>query len=380
LNIIAVDWAKGAAKRSAYQARLDTRSISRLAIDGSLAQLIDHASSLNIPALIGINAAIGFPMSSWKRLNHDSDNQPGHFIDYLLNGPLPSRFFDPVTKLEEWSPQRPFIRPPAGKWSLKAFVEASDGGLYRKNDSTLNGSSIFVTSGLPGSVGSGTRALWQELVALCGRPSFSVWPFHGPLDTLLKNGKPVIAEIYPKACYGIALAESLPTPLLTIAKTRENARRDTLARLRDSHWVERERIIIEDLEVAVENEDDFDALMSAAAMMRMFLENSPLESPQATETKIEGGVLGAASLNTSTRKLPRLRMAKPVNQKAVSTGAVRKRPCPIAGCTHVFHNSRGGWDTHVASFPRHPRWHPGIHDPAQRKQLFKQEFPSWFRN
>ena len=379
MNIIAVDWAKGAAKRSAYQARLDTRNISRLAIDGSLAQLVNDASSLKTPALIGIDAAIGFPMSSWKRLTKDSDIQPGHFIHRLLNGTLPGRFFDPVTQPEAWSPERPFIRPPAGKWSLTAFVEASDGGLYRKIDSILNGNSIFVTSGLPGSVGSGTRALWQELVALGRRTSFSVWPFHGPLEALLKVGKPVIAEIYPKACYGIALAESLPAPLLTIAKTRESARHETLTRLRDSHWVERERIVIEDLDPAIASEDDFDALVSAAALMRLFLENAPVEIPEAIETKIEGGVLGAASLTTSTRRVPRTRPAKPVKQKTSLTGAVKAYPCPIPGCTYMFHNSRGGWDAHVASFPRHPQWHPSVRDPAWRKQLFKQEFPAWFK-
>ena len=319
MNIIAVDWAKGAAKRSAYQARLDTRTISRLAIDGSLAQLVNHASSLKTPALIGIDAAIGFPIASWKRLSKDSDIQPGHFIDYLLDVSLQSRFFDPVTKPEAWSPERPFIRPPAGKWSLKAFVEASDGGLYRKIDSTLNGNSIFVTSGLPGSVGSGTRALWQELVALGRRTSFSVWPFHGSLNTLLQGGKPVIAEIYPKACYGIALAESLPAPLLTIAKTRQSARHDTLARMLASHWVEHERIVIEDLESAIASEDDFDALVSAAALMRLFLENAPLESTQAIETKIEGGVLGAASLTTSTQRVPRTRPAKPARGRSAGS-------------------------------------------------------------
>jgi len=52
--------------------------------------------------------------------------------------------------------------------------------------------------------------------------------------------------------------------------------------------------------------------------------------------------------------------------------------CPIPRCSHVFRNSRGGWDSHVASLKQHPNWHPNIHDGIERKQLFKEEFSNWF--
>ena len=53
-------------------------------------------------------------------------------------------------------------------------------------------------------------------------------------------------------------------------------------------------------------------------------------------------------------------------------------PCPIPGCSKVFHGSRGGWDAHVASFRRHPAWHPDVSNPEERKQIFKHEYADWF--
>lgn len=51
--------------------------------------------------------------------------------------------------------------------------------------------------------------------------------------------------------------------------------------------------------------------------------------------------------------------------------------CPICG-DHVFRRTRGGWDAHVGSLRKHPKWHPDIEDPDERKALFQKEFPSFF--
>jgi hypothetical protein len=248
--------------------------------------------------LIGIDAAIGFPAAAWRRL--DNQPRPGSptFVDYLFGSSLPADFFEAVATPEEWSPLRPFVRPPPRqRWSLKAFVAASGNAFYRRIDKRLDANPVFITSGIPGSVGSGTRALWQELIALAGVSPFRVWPFHGPLPSLLESGKPVVAEIYPKACYGIALAETLPANLTSIPKTRVQARQRALGGLLGSTWVAREGVIFDDLDAAVKNEDDFDALMSAAALMRLHLEGAPMESPGTVDAVAEGGVLGAASVS-----------------------------------------------------------------------------------
>ena len=380
MNIIAVDWGKDSRKRSAYISQLASRTISRLAFDGSLVHLVEHASSLEGPVLIGIDAAIGFPASSWQSLHDSRQSSPRTFADFLLGSSVPADFFQPVARPEEWSPQRPFIRPPSGRWSLQAFIDASHEGLYRQIDKQLHANPIFVTSGIPGSVGSGTRALWQELIELKHSSAFRVWPFHGPLAKLLKGNDPVIAEIYPKACYGIALAESLPAPLLSIAKTKEHARRETVAEFRKSDWLTRQRVTITDFDAAMANEDDFDALLSAAALTRILLEDAPFESPETTDNVAEGGVLGAASLTAKIKRVTGRDNSKKTGvPKPPSNRVSRTYPCPIAGCTHVFQNSRGGWDAHVGALSRHPLWHPEVVDAEGRKELFRQEFPDWFK-
>ncbi|KAA6183550.1 hypothetical protein F2Q65_15255 [Thiohalocapsa marina] len=296
MHVIAVDWGKDARKRSAYLSQLASRTIARLPFDGSLAHLMEQASSLDGPVLIGIDAAIGFPAASWQSLHDHCPCPPRTFADFLLGLSLPANFFEPVSTPEEWLPQRPFIRPPTGRWSLQAFVDASRQGLYRRVDKQLQAKPLFVTCGLPGSVGSGTRALWQELIGLAGLGEFRLWPFQGTLATLLTEDVPVIAEIYPKACYGLALAESLPAPLLSIAKTKEHARQAALVQLRNNPWLVRQRMTINDFDAAVDNEDHFDALLSAAALTRILLEEAPIESPEAMDGIAEGGMLGAASL------------------------------------------------------------------------------------
>ena len=297
MKIIAVDWGKDVRKRSAYIADLQAKRISRLPFDGRLVQLLDHADSLQGQVLIGIDAAIGYPAADWRVLVHKSGIGVSGFADFLLGEALPPDFFNPVSSPADWSPQRPFIRPPPGRWSLKAFEAVSSGGFYRLIDRRLKARPIFVTSGIPGSVGSGTRALWQELRELDGRFRFHLWPFHGAITELLGKQQPVIAEIYPKACYGLALSESLPAPLYSIAKTKLEARRNALQDLCKAAWISREEILIEDIQPATASEDDFDALISATALARLFLENAPLEETDDMDATVEGGILGAASLS-----------------------------------------------------------------------------------
>ena len=374
MKIIAVDWGKDARKRSAYISDLRARRINRLPFDGRLSYLLDHAISLQGPVLIGIDAAIGFPAADWKSLTQKKEIRVRSFPDFLLGDTLLPDFFDPVHAPGDWSPQRPFIRPPPGRWSLKAFEAASNGGFYRLVDRRLKAQPIFVTSGIPGSVGSGTRALWQELRELHVGFSFRIWPFHGAINELLRNEQPVIAEIYPKACYGIALSENLPAPLLPISKTRRPARQSAIERLLASSWTSREQITIDDLDKAIDNEDDFDAMISAVALTRLFLERAPLEDADDIESRIEGGVLGAASLSDKTAALPKSHAIKGQHTKL----AGQAHRCPIPGCDHVFRKGRSGWDAHVASVRQHPDWYPDIRDATRRKELFRMEFPDWF--
>lgn len=295
-HIIAVDWGKQPGKRSAYLAQIDSLRIARLPFEGQLSDLLRLATELAPPVLIGIDAAIGFPLAAWQRLIQHCARVPKSFVDLLLSEELPAEFFTPVATPQEWLPQRPFVRPPRGRWKLNAFIQTSAGGFYRKVDLRLNGNPIFITSGLPGSVGSGTRALWQEMIAAAKCFEFQVWPFHGRLDALYRGRLPVIAEIYPKACYGIALADALPAPLTALAKVKPETRRLALQQLRSAEWARRASVDFLDLDSALASEDDFDALMSAAALLRLVIEDHPLERDARRGARIEGGVLGEAGI------------------------------------------------------------------------------------
>jgi hypothetical protein len=378
-NIIAVDWGKETRKRAAYLASLDRREVSRLEFDGSLSHLLRIAKNLKPPVLIGIDGAIGFPRGAWRQLVDLLSIQTVNFIDFLFGPDLPQDFFEPVSTPEAWTPARPFIRPPR-LWSRKAFEIASQDGFYRAIDTRLQGSPIFITSGMPGTVGSGTLALWKELIDLSMSKDFRVWPFHGNLQSLLETGHPVIAEIYPKACYGLALSESLPVPLLSLAKTKESARKIAVSQLENCGWVKPSKVILKDQDAALANEDDFDAWISSTALLRLFLQSEHrLDSPDVQHPFIEGDVLGAAYI--SDGKLESFKGSKGSTETQKSKRLIQAPesfPCPIDGCPKMFQNTRGGWDAHVGSLKRHPDWHPEITEKAERIHLFREEFSDWF--
>ena len=113
MNIIMIDWGKDASKRSAYRAELSTRRISRLPFNGSLSHLVEYASSLKPPVLIGIDAAIGFPYASWERLNETHPFRSNNFIDFLLSTFVSPPTFSTLSRNQRIGHQsaRSFVHP-----------------------------------------------------------------------------------------------------------------------------------------------------------------------------------------------------------------------------------------------------------------------------
>jgi len=79
-------------------------------------------------------------------------------------------------------------------------------------------------------------------------------------------------------------------------------------------------------------------------------------------------------------------MEKKNQNKVHSTVQISKKKlsekhydCPIANCSKVFINSRGGWDAHVGSLKLHHDWHPEEKDKTKRMKLFQIEFSEWFK-
>jgi hypothetical protein len=315
-----------------------------------------------------------------------------NFIDFLRTACRMPKFFESTHSPENWQVGQPFFAVPAGEGSLAAFrnVAARQGvELLRRVDRATKAKSLFITSGIPGSVGSAAVSLWQEIARLTDKGrKFRMWPFEGDLSALWRNGSITFAEIYPRAAYSTALLEASPThrPPLALAKTDPNVRCSAIEALINSSWVRLHEVRIENLDEARTSEDDFDACVTAAALLRCQLEPLPLYSDDFIDG-IEGGILGTGSVNLSLKERSSLQSQRTAIRPAVPKVPPTKTAgpyegdafrCPIEGCGKVYRGTRGGWDAHVASIRNHPLWCPDLPSPADRKARFKIEFPEFF--
>lgn len=301
-RIICVDWSKHAANRAAWIADVATASLSPLVVEPTVRSLIAHATLLPGRTLIGIDAALGIPrpylvaaktaLPPWDEVET--------FPAWLRLASADPRFVEANKQASDWRPDRPFIAVPGGKGSLRAFWERAGGELRRKVDVATGGKSPFIVSGIPGTVGSGSRALWVELLPLLDPPrDFGLWPFDDRAS--LAAARVVVGEIYPRACYALALSPSLPTPMRLVNKTRRPAREAAVDELLRAPWLAARHVRIDPhgLARARASEDDFDAMIAAAALLRSALDGRSLDDPGADP--VEGGVLGLASIVRSGR-------------------------------------------------------------------------------
>jgi hypothetical protein len=272
--------------------------------------------------------------------------------------------------------------------------------IRRSIDVQTAAKSVFIKSGIPGSVGSAACALWQELAPLLRRDrTFTVWPFEGDLQMLLRTSSVVVGEIYPRAASATALLPTSPISRsrLSIAKTDAGVRCQAIASLREAGWIHSLGVKFENLAEAEAGEDDFDACLTAAALVRCVLEGSPLEHADDSAARAEGEMLGTGSINLDLverkfgnrvareqRAPDRLSCSgvssrRSLTKMSSTTDPLRTYSCPIAGCDKVYRGSRGGWDGHVGSLRIHPSWHPELQSGEDRKQMYRTEFPDFFR-
>lgn len=408
--ILCADWGKDSSKRAVYVADVSARMVRRVRSDAwSVAGVLAEARrwTSNGSVLATFDAPLGLPESYLRALSLRRGIEPtATFLDLLaLVGEMPG-YFDASRSARDWTLEHPFFSVPAGVGGLQSYLDMSAHfgvDMYRKIDRMTRAKTVFIKAGVPGSVGSAATALWLELSReLTARRTLKVWPFEGDIQTLLRSSPIVVGEIYPRAAYATALLDLPPSsrPLLSVAKTDEGIRREAVAMLRTAPWVSEHAIELEDLGDAEASEDDFDACITAAALLRCILEDAPMCPAELHAPEFEGGMLGTGSVNlgiaweTFARQRPvrsfvqtipdvprvgesgRLRVP-PVTEE--SRTAKRIFRCPIAGCDKVFQGSRGGWDAHVGSRRLHPDWHPDLEAAHDRKRRFEAEFPEFFR-
>lgn len=307
LAIVAADWAKERKKRAVYVARhADGWKIYRQLpppAGWNLSSLLDTCRSLRArrrgPVLLGIDVVLGLPAAFSAKLG-----VPG-FLDALQYLERTGGLCHECPSQDEWTPEIPFFRVPSGAGGLGGFIDAAGGRhvLLRQVEKLLLANSVFALSGIPGTVGSGSRAFWRELVQALRsrRRTVRVWPFEGEIDALFKNGSVILGEAYPRAAYGIVLSEVLPTRPVTIAKTQRAARESAIGALEKLSWPRRLNIELRDFDCARQSEDDFDALLTAGALLRLVLEGQPL-SCEPVDPRSEGGILATGGISP---QLPR---------------------------------------------------------------------------
>ena len=284
LTFISADWSKDARKRSVHVADTGQRRIWREeSARWDLRKLLELARGLEDrgPVLVGLDLALGVPAGYWSQvIEQPRWRDVGSFLDWLPTLDPSSDFFETTPTAAAWRVDRPFFHIPKGKGSLTAYKDRIRGGLLRRIDGKVGAKPIFAVSGIPGTVGSGTRDLWMELIPLLTEDrDFAVWPFEGDLEDLLAAHPITLAETYPGLAYAAALSATLPTHRLAISKTKREAREVACDLLEAAAWVREAGVDLGDLSPARADEDAFDSHLTAAALLRCVIEGMPLCDP-----------------------------------------------------------------------------------------------------
>ena len=333
---VSADWSKDAGKRSVHVAMPRTRCIRRAKSTAwSLAALLQLARELKEetggPVLLGMDLALGVPVGYWRMVQQEAaggrpprhfldavfrflpchasraagGRPPRHFLDWLagIDHRPESDFFREVRSPDDWRTGRPFFAVQPREGGKTAFTRKVTGNMLRRIDEATGAKPLFAVSGMPGTVGSATRALWRELIPLLKESNrdFAVWPFEGALPALLADKRIVLAETYPGLAYAAAVAARLPTRRRRIAKTQKATRADFSDHLAKAAWVRAHGVCLGDLGPARADDDAFDSHVTAAAVLRCLLEGRALCDDAWIDGEAEGAMLLAGPVDPVRR-------------------------------------------------------------------------------
>ena len=301
---ISADWSKDPRKRSVYVADIANRTI-RKAHPGSTGWNLDSLLSLarecsgQGSVLIGVDLALGVSRGYWRRVvDGRCQRRPATFVEWLGGLDPSGEFFGTTRDPRQWSVERPWYAIQKGKGGRASFEKQADDRFLRRIDAATSAKSLFAVSGIPGTVGSGTRAFWQELIPrLAGEREFAIWPFEDDLSSSRSGRRIVLAETYPGLVYAAALADGLPARRIRIAKTRRAERDRVCDLLMQAEWVACHRVDLGELDSARESDDDFDAHLTAAAVMRCVIEDARLVCADWIDAEVEGSMLLAGPVD-----------------------------------------------------------------------------------
>ena len=180
---ISADWSKDPRKRSVFVAYLEERRIGREPPGPSgwnLETLLALARKLSKrgSVLIGVDLALGVSRGYWRLLlDRSGDMRPETFVHWLEDLDPAGEFFETTRDPTRWRVGRPWFAIQPGQGGRRSFEDYADDRFLRRIDAATGAKPLFAVSGMPGTVGSGTRAFWQELIPrLAGERDFAIWP------------------------------------------------------------------------------------------------------------------------------------------------------------------------------------------------------------
>ena len=398
--LLCADWSKEQRGRALYVADVRKKEVRRvkkypLTLESALAVAEELAQDGRM--LLSFDLPLGLPASFLSAIRKCSGWEAASTFPSFL--PIAARtpsFFLSQTEARQWCINQPFFRVPPGPGARANFEQAAAGAgiqLRRRIDVEAGGNPIFITGGIPGSVGSAAIDVWLSLArVLPFSRQFRIWPFEGTFPELFSSVPIVIAENYPRATYAAAFSSTSGShrPRMRLSKSRVATRHQAIRCLLSQSWVHDWGVALHDTDAALADENEFDALVTAAGLLRLVIEEESLSASVFEDPVAEGGILGTGTINfdlpeadfSPDPREDRHEILKPTvdcslksSRRAEASAEFR---CPIPNCTKVFIGSRGGWDAHVGAFRMHPNWQPDVKEHRDRLQLFRAQYPEFF--
>ena len=166
---------------------------------GDLATLLGRLAAAGEAVTLGVDFPLGLPRAYAAR--HVAEADFPAFLRGLARRP---GFFEVCDGLDELTPHRPFY-PRRGAAGMTRLAHASAlglgdaAGLSRLCDRATAerpaGAPLFWTLGANQS-GKAAISAWRDLL-LPASAAVALWPFDGPLLSLLRPGRVAVAETYP---------------------------------------------------------------------------------------------------------------------------------------------------------------------------------------
>jgi hypothetical protein len=311
--IVHADWSTSAKKR--WLARSVLRPDGRYHLlppepvgdTGSLLRRLREGAQPTGSVLVGFDFPIGLPEAYARRAGIEDFPL---FLRELAQGSWPD-FFNVAARLDEVNLRRPFF--PSGDATglkqpdyLRALGFAKD-DLYRRCERARSdraaAAPLFWTVG-GNQVGKAALAGWREVLCpAIADPTLDVaiWPFAGPLASLIQPGRIVVTETYPAECYvhfGLDLRRA-PTQGRSGKRIQSSraANAPTLVAWAKTRGVELDPRLAEALGDGFgpkeSGEDSFDTVVGLFGMLNVVLgRQEPSEPADERVRRVEGWILG----------------------------------------------------------------------------------------